>query len=147
MKTLLINKKAFIEWYFDQDVKKTFFDDHNIFLNLVSNGVFTIKLNDLLQQAGYLPQEIAEEGQDLILNEEGEIDRYAYDKISFGGVRFSLEKETEYQNGKIKEKYFIHADNSCIGFYTDENEAIKEYELAKQNYIEPSRKILKSEYL
>lgn len=147
MKTLLINKKAFINWYFDQETKETFFDDQNILKCLDKSGIFSIKLDDLLKNTGYLPKEVAEKGQDLILNEDGEIDKFAYDKIAFGGVRFSLEKETEYQNGKIKEKYYIHANNSCIGFSTDENEAIQEYELAKKNYVEPSRELLKSEYL
>ncbi len=148
MKTLLINKKSFIDWYFDEDVKKTFFDDHNIFLNLVANGVFTIKLNDLLQQAGYLPEEIAEEGQDLILNKDGEIDRYAYDVITFASkMKVTLQKEEEFIVGKKVVKYYVYANGKCVDVCKDEISALESFEKTKKDYCESIREIIKEEFV
>lgn len=148
MKTLHINKKAFIDWYFDKEIKESFFDENDVLKKLDEQGVFTIKLDDILKNAGYLPEELAEAGQDLVLNEDGEIDKYAYEKIVFSNKkRFSLEKVTDYMVGKMEVKYFIRVDESCIDVAYDEQEAMEKYESAKNNYCTPTKEIVKVEYL
>jgi uncharacterized protein YifE (UPF0438 family) len=148
MKTLLINKKSFIDWYFDEDVKKTFFDDHNIFLNLLANGVFTIKVNDLLKQAGYLPEEVAEEGQDLILNDDGEIDKSAYDVITFSSkIKVTLQKEEEFIVGKKVVKYYIYANGKCVDVCNNEISALESFEKTKKYYCDTIRETIKEEFV
>ena len=148
MKTLLINKKAFIDWYFDKDVKDTFFDDQSILKNLDTNGVFTIKLTEVLQQAGYLPQEVAEEGQDLILNEDGEIDKFAYDVITFAAnVKVTLQKEEEFIVGKKSVKYYVYANGNCVDVCKDEISALESFENTKKFYCETSRVTIKEEFV
>ena len=78
MKELLVNQDAFIEWYFDYDMRKTFFADNSILEELKSSGSFTITAQYLLENCGYLPENVAIEGQDLILNKDGEINLDSY---------------------------------------------------------------------
>jgi uncharacterized protein YifE (UPF0438 family) len=148
MRTLLINKKAFIDWYFDQDVKETFFDDQQILKNLEQNGVFTITLNELLQNVGYMPKEIATEGQDLVLDGEGEIDISVYDKISFtNSLKLTLEKEESFLVGEVKTKYNILVNDRCVDVCYDEASALDSYEKAKANYSAPTKQTIKEEFV
>jgi len=148
MRTLLINKKAFIDWYFDQDVKETFFDDQQILKNLEQNGVFTITLNELLQNVGYMPKEIATEGQDLVLDGEGEIDISVYDKISFtNSLKLTLEKEESFLVGEVKTKYNILVNDRCVDICYDEAIALESYEKTKANYSAPTKQTIKEEFV
>jgi uncharacterized protein YifE (UPF0438 family) len=149
MRTLLINKKAFIDWYFDQDVKETFFDDQQILKNLEQNGVFTITLNELLQNVGYMPKEIATEGQDLVLDEEGEeIDKFAYDKVAFtNSLKITLEKEVLFLVGEVKTRYNILVNDRCVDICYDEAIALESYEKTKANYSAPTKQTIKEEFV
>jgi|688.fasta_scaffold353829_3 hypothetical protein len=81
--TLKINREAFIEWFFDYDICKDFVHNYGILSELKNEGTFTITAEEILDGAGYLPSNLAEEGQDVILNDQDEIDTDAYDKIIF----------------------------------------------------------------
>ncbi len=84
-KTLLIDKQAFCDWYFDNEICEEFFYRQNILQSLENNGVFTITLDNLLKKVGYLPDYVAAEGQNPILyeNDNGNIDMEYYDVIKF----------------------------------------------------------------
>ena len=82
-KTLLIDKNAFCDWYFDHDICKEFFERHNILESLENNGVFKVTLENILKDVGYLPEDVVAEGQNPILNDNGEIDMSEYDIITF----------------------------------------------------------------
>jgi hypothetical protein len=82
-KTLLIDKKAFCDWYFDNKICKEFFDRHDILESLKNKSVFKITLQHILDSVGYLPEYVISEGQKAILNELDEVDMSAYDKITF----------------------------------------------------------------
>ena len=73
-KTLLIDKQAFIDWYFDHDICKEFFNRHDILESLTDKGVFTITLQHILDSVGYLPADIVAEGQEPMLDDNDEID-------------------------------------------------------------------------
>ena len=80
---LLIDRQAFCDWYFDYDICKGFFERHDILESLENNGVFKVTLEDILKNVGYLPEDVVAEGQNPILNDNGEVDMYAYDIITF----------------------------------------------------------------
>jgi hypothetical protein len=80
---LLIDKQAFINWYFDHDICKEFFYTHNILGELKEKGTFTISLQDILNDVGYLPEDIVVEGQDVELDDNGEVAMFDYDEIVF----------------------------------------------------------------
>ena len=82
-KTLFIDRQAFCDWYFDDDIIKEFFYDHGILGSLKSEGKFSITLEDIFSNCGYLPVNIVAEGQKPILDESSEVDVFAYDKIIF----------------------------------------------------------------
>ena len=82
-KTLLIDRAAFCDWFFDPDIIKDFVSDHKIIETIAKTGKFTITANELLSSSGYLPSHVALEGQEVILDEMDEIDMSAYDKITF----------------------------------------------------------------
>ena len=80
---LLIDRQAFCDWYFDHDICKEFFERHNILESLENNGVFKVTLENILKDVGYLPEDVVAEGQNPILNDNGEIDMSEYDIITF----------------------------------------------------------------
>ena len=82
-KTLLIDKQAFINWYFDHDICKEFFDRHDILESLTDKGVFTITLQHILDSVGYLPADVVAKGQKPILNDSDEVYMNEYDIIKF----------------------------------------------------------------
>ena len=82
-KTLFIDRQAFCDWYFDNDICKEFFNDHDILNTLKTEGKFSITLEDIFSNCGYLPVNIVAEGQKPILDESSEVDVFAYDKIIF----------------------------------------------------------------
>jgi hypothetical protein len=82
-KTLLIDKDAFIAWYFDHDICKEFFDRHDILESLTDKGVFTITLQHILDSVGYLPAQVVAEGEEPMLDDSDEVDMSLYDIITF----------------------------------------------------------------
>ena len=82
-KTLLIDKQAFIDWYFDHDICKEFFDRHDILKSLTDDGGFSITLQHILDSVGYLPADVVAEGQKPMLDESDEVDMSLYDTITF----------------------------------------------------------------
>ena len=84
-KVLLIDKQAFCDWYFDNEICEEFFYRHNMLQSLENHGFFKITLDDLLKKVGYLPEYVAKEGQNPILydNDKGNIDMNFYDIIKF----------------------------------------------------------------
>ena len=82
-KTLLIDKQAFIDWYFDHDICKEFFHRHNILESLTNDGVFTVTLQHILDSVGYLPADVVAEGEEPMLDEHDEVDMSLYDIITF----------------------------------------------------------------
>lgn len=83
-KTLLIDRNAFCDWYFDHSICKEFVHAHNIIQELKDEGTFTITLQDILNSAGYLPSNLVSSQQELvILDELDEVDMSYYDKIIF----------------------------------------------------------------
>lgn len=86
-KTLLIDRAAFIDWYFDHDMCKSFFDDQGIAQELKETGKFSVSAQALLDSAGYLPESVAAQDQpnqdQVVLDALEEIDMSAYDKIKF----------------------------------------------------------------
>jgi hypothetical protein len=82
-KTLLIDKEAFMKWYWDYDMCKTFFNDYDVYAKLLGHGVFTIKINDLITNCGYIPAGVVADGQEPILDEDDEVVLDEYDIIKF----------------------------------------------------------------
>jgi hypothetical protein len=82
-KTLLIDKQAFIDWYFDHDICKEFFNRHNILESLTNDGVFTVTLQHILESVGYLPADIVAEGEEPMLDNHDDVDMALYDIITF----------------------------------------------------------------
>lgn len=86
-KKLLINRKNFIDWIFDYDDRKDFFQTYEVGKALLNDGVFTLSIDDLISNVGYLPVEVAEKGQDLSLDEEGDINTADYELIAFSSTK------------------------------------------------------------
>lgn len=82
-KILYIDKKAFIDWFFDEDMIETFVHDQGVMSELKESGTFTLKIEELLSGAGYLPDSVASEGQEVVLDNMGEVDMNHYDEIKF----------------------------------------------------------------
>jgi hypothetical protein len=80
---LLIDKQAFIDWYFDHDICKEFFYRHDILGQLKEKGNFSVSLQDILDGVGYLPEDVVAEGQDVELDDNGEVAMFDYDEIVF----------------------------------------------------------------
>jgi hypothetical protein len=66
-KELLVNHAEFLDWYFDYDVRKTFFIDNSIYDCLKNDGKFSITTQDLLNNCPYLPLSVLIEGQNNVI--------------------------------------------------------------------------------
>jgi len=82
-KKLLIDREAFCDWYFDHDICKDFFYRHDILPSLRSDGVFKVTLQSILDDVGYLPEDVVAEGQNPIVDDRGEVKMGYYDSITF----------------------------------------------------------------
>ena len=81
---LLIDRELFVRWYFDEDIKKDFVYNKSVIEDLVSDGVFKVTAQSLLDEVGYIPMSIVSEHQEnVVLDEQGEVDMDAYTKIKF----------------------------------------------------------------
>lgn len=82
-KILYIDRESFIDWFFDEDMIETFVYDQSVMSELKETGTFTLKIEELLSGAGYLPDSVASEGQEVVLDNMGEVDMNHYDEIKF----------------------------------------------------------------
>ena len=82
-KTLFIDKEKFCDWYFDDDTCNEFFDRYSVLSELIEKGTFEIKLDHILENVGYLPENVIADKQKPILDKYGEIDMNAYEQIIF----------------------------------------------------------------
>jgi len=82
-KTLLINRNAFCDWFFDHDICKDFFYDQNILEELKKTGTYTFNLQNTLNSMEYVPSSVVVEGQEPILDEWDEVIMSAYDNVIF----------------------------------------------------------------
>lgn len=85
-KVLLIDRKSFLEWYFDYEMKKDFFNNHSVLQSLSEEGEFNITAKYLLDDCGYIPSWVVEESQRAsVMTEENshDVDVSYYDEIKF----------------------------------------------------------------
>lgn len=69
MKTLIIDKKLFLDWYND-DVDFT----ASVIHGLMTHGEYKITIYDLLNDVGYIPEWVLVEGQKYELYDNGDVD-------------------------------------------------------------------------
>jgi uncharacterized protein YifE (UPF0438 family) len=82
---LLIDRKKFLTWFFDDyEAKCDFFKDNGVLKALVKQGKFTITAEDILEQCGYIPEHIKAKGQGkLHVDEYNEVILSEYNGIKF----------------------------------------------------------------
>lgn len=80
---LYIDREAFLDWYFDEDVIRQFVHDQRVMEELIETGEFSINAESLLGAVGFLPENVAMEGQVVKLNQLDEIDTDYYHEIKF----------------------------------------------------------------
>jgi len=69
MKTLLINRLAFLDWYFSDNINFT----DNVYISLLQEGKYEIDIQELLESTGYISEHILESGQEYELYENGDV--------------------------------------------------------------------------
>ena len=69
MKTLLINRLAFLDWYFSDNINFT----DNVYISLLQEGKYEIDIQELLESTGYISEHILESGQEYELHENGDV--------------------------------------------------------------------------
>ena len=82
-KTLLINREAFLGWFFDEDMMESFFRDQDVLGELITTGKFSVTAKAFLDNTGYIPGNVVEPGQNPILDENEEVVLDAYDNFKF----------------------------------------------------------------
>lgn len=82
-KILLIDREAFLNWYFDEDIIEDFFYSQNVLKSLINNGEFKINAAELLDGVGYIPRFLACKNQSVKIDEFEEIMLDQYDQIKF----------------------------------------------------------------
>lgn len=84
-KTLLIDRWAFLDWYFSEDVMEDFARTHEIILTLKTKGRFWIRAEDLLKNCGYLPVDVVHESMadGVKTDENDEVDTSYYTTYKF----------------------------------------------------------------
>jgi hypothetical protein len=82
-KTLLVDRNAFCDWYFDYEVCKDFFYDQDILQKLKTHGTFNLDLQKILNGMDYIPASVIAEGQDYTFDEWDEIYLSDYGNVKF----------------------------------------------------------------
>lgn len=84
-KTLLVDKWAFLDWYFTDDVMKDFAKDHEIPHQLFIKGRFWIRIDDLINACGYLPLGVVHHSMrdSVKVDEDKEVDLSYYTTYKF----------------------------------------------------------------
>jgi hypothetical protein len=68
MKSLIIDRLAFLNWHF-QDVDIT----TDVYTALLDRKKYTLNIEDLLEGVGYIPEWILVDGQQFEVDEDGDI--------------------------------------------------------------------------
>jgi hypothetical protein len=68
MKTLIIDRLAFLDWYF-QDVDIT----SDVYTGLLDKKEYTLRLEDLLSSVPYIPSWVLVEGQQFEMDENEDV--------------------------------------------------------------------------
>lgn len=84
-RTLLINRRKFLNWYFDDsDILEDFCKHQKVFQRIIKDGRFTLTAEDVLKQCGYFPKQVTQKGQGRIpVDDCNEVDLTQYDEIKF----------------------------------------------------------------
>lgn len=83
-KTLHLDPLAFLSWYFDHEMSKDFFHDYEVASSLLDKGKFSVRLEDIANNCGYIPTNVVSQKQrDLRLDENGDIDTIYYTTFKF----------------------------------------------------------------
>ena len=121
MKTLLIKRKEFIEWFFDHDICKEFVYNHGVIEDLSTDGIFSVTAESFLHSTGYIPEGLQEDGQEVHLDEHDELDLSAYDEIKFSEpVKSSVIEvdiafyHPEDENGNVDESNKIYDEEGML---------------------------------
>jgi len=121
MKTLLIKRKEFIEWFFDHDICKEFVYNHGVIEDLSTDGIFSVTAESFLHSTGYIPEGLQEDGQEVHLDEHDELDLSAYDEIKFSEpVKSSVIEvdiafyHPEDENGNVDETKKIYDEEGML---------------------------------
>ena len=69
MTTLLINREAFLDWYFSDGIDIT----ANVFDALLTDGKYELDIQELLESVGFVSEHILETGQEYELYENGDV--------------------------------------------------------------------------
>jgi hypothetical protein len=83
--TLLVDRGLFLDWYFDSDTCESFVSDHNVVLKLFTNGRFWVRIEDIINNCGYIPTEVVHESMrdSVRLDENDEVDLSYYTTFKF----------------------------------------------------------------
>lgn len=78
--TLLIDRGLFLDWYFDNDTCKGFVSTHQLKQELLKNGRFWIRVEDLVIGCGYFPVDVVHESMrsEVKVDDLGEVDLSYY---------------------------------------------------------------------
>ena len=84
-KVLLIDKAVFLDWYFDEDIRKDFFNNEDVLRCLIEDGEFTLTAKAVLDGCGYIPSWVVAESQiaSAVLTDDEDVDTSYYDEIKF----------------------------------------------------------------
>ena len=69
MRTLFLNRKKFLNWYFSDGVSF----DANVFDSLLTDGQYNLDIQELLESVGFVSEHILEDGQEYELYENGDV--------------------------------------------------------------------------
>jgi hypothetical protein len=83
MKTLFIDKKKFVDWYFDDETVNNLGCD--LVDQLIKNGIVEQSLCNVLNNVGYIPVSIVVNKKDIVTSDRlnGEIEELSQYKIKF----------------------------------------------------------------
>lgn len=67
MKTLLINRLAFLDWYFSDNINFT----DNVYISLLQEGKYELDIQELLESVNFIKENLLENGQDYQIDKAG----------------------------------------------------------------------------
>lgn len=69
MKTLIIDRESFLDWYFSDGIDIT----ANVIDALLTDGQYNLDIQELLESVGFVSEHILEGGQEYELYENGDV--------------------------------------------------------------------------
>jgi hypothetical protein len=69
MRTLFLNRKKFLNWYFSDGIDIT----ANVIDALLRDGQYNLDIQELLESVGFVSEHILEDGQEYELYENGDV--------------------------------------------------------------------------